>query len=89
MSQHEITARSLLAEVMGLSADAIADNASIENEVAWDSLSHIRLMLRLESHLEATLDPESVLEITSLRGIAALLARWANDEDSITRPHAG
>ena len=80
MSQHEETARSLLAEVMGVSADSIAEDASIENEAGWDSLSHIRLLLRLESDLEITLDPESVLEITSLRGIAAFLARRVSDD---------
>ena len=80
MSKHQVTARSLLAEVMGVSADSIADDASIENQPGWDSLSHIRLLLRLESDLDATLDPESVLEITSLRGIAALLARRVSDD---------
>ena len=60
-------------------ADSIADDASIQSEQGWDSLSHIRLLLRLESDLGITLDPESVLETTSLNGIAALLARPVSD----------
>ncbi len=80
MNRHEATARMLLAEVLAVPEDSIADDASIESEDEWDSLSHIRLMLRLESHLEATLDPASVLEVTSLHGIATLLARWGNDD---------
>ncbi len=79
MSQHEATARTLLAEALAVPVDSITEDASIESEAEWTSLSHMGLLLRLEAYLEATLDPESVLEITSLRGITAFLERCGRD----------
>ena len=66
-------ARSLVSEILGLDAGAVSDAASAETLEAWDSLAHLRLVLRLEELLGRQLAPDEILEATSLASVAALL----------------
>jgi len=40
---------------------------------AWDSLAHVRLLLRLEKEAGRTLGPDEALSIRDVGGIARLL----------------
>ena len=66
-------ARNLLSEVLGVDVDALPDTASAETLEAWDSLAHLRLVLRLEEQLGRQLAADEILEATSLVSVAALL----------------
>lgn len=67
-------ARRLLAEVLGVDAGALDETASAETLEAWDSLAHMRLVLRLEEELGRQLTADEILEATSLPEVAVLLA---------------
>ncbi len=67
-------ARAVLAEALGLAAEGIDRDASIDTVEAWNSLAHMRLILELERRLGGELPPETVVEIASLDDVAALLA---------------
>lgn len=73
MSAAVDSAKALLAEALGVPAEAIPDDASADGMDAWDSLAHMRLVLSLEERLGRQLAPETILGITTLNGIAALL----------------
>jgi acyl carrier protein len=68
-----LVAKTLLAEATGQSVQEIPDNASIHTMPAWDSLVHMRVILALETKIGHELDPEAVMEITSLEDLASCL----------------
>ena len=77
MSEPHSEARALLAEALGMPADALPEGASADDIEAWDSLAHMRLVLALEARLGRQLAPETILGITTLHAIAALLPAQA------------
>jgi acyl carrier protein len=68
-------ARSLLADVLGLEPGQIPDDAGMTTLAAWDSLAHVRIVLRIEQDLGRALIPEEALGIGDLSDIARLLTR--------------
>ena len=68
-------ARSLLAEVLGIDPSQVEDTAGMTTLAAWDSLAHVRIILRLEKEVGRTLEPDRVLSIRDLGGVAQVLAR--------------
>ena len=66
-------ARLLLATVLGLAVEAIGDDAGVTTVPAWDSLAHVRIVLRLEEDLGRALAPDEVLAMRDLNGIASIL----------------
>lgn len=66
-------AKDLLAEALGLSRDALPDQARIGELQGWDSLAHIRLLLSIEVRLQRELDSEVAATIESLQDIEAVL----------------
>ncbi len=59
-------ARIILAEATHLEPGEVPEEASIDTWGAWDSLSHVRLILAIESYLGAEMPPEAVVEITDI-----------------------
>ncbi len=68
-----LRARALLADVLGLEPGALPADAAPANVAAWDSLAHVRLVLRLEEELGRSLAPEEVLAIRDVDAMAGLL----------------
>lgn len=68
-------ARALLAEVLRLDVATLPADAEQSAVSAWDSLAHVRIVLRIESELARRLEPEEVLSLQSLSAIADLLER--------------
>lgn len=66
-------AKALLAEVTQRKVEEIPDEASVENWDAWDSLSHMRLILAMEQKLGRELPPEAVIDIANLQDVAKYL----------------
>lgn len=67
-------AKNLLAEATNCAADSIPADASVENWTPWDSLSHMRVILKIEAHLGHELSPESVIRISNLKDIIKILS---------------
>ena len=68
-------ARNLLAEVLGIDPAQVEDTAGMTTLAAWDSLAHVRIILRLEREVGRTLEPDQVLSIGDLGGVAQVLAQ--------------
>lgn len=69
----KITAKALLAEATQRTAAEVPDGASVDSWDAWDSLSHMRLIMAMEQHLGKELPPEAVVDIASLDDVVKYL----------------
>lgn len=67
-------AKNLLAEATNYDAAAIPADASVENWTPWDSLSHMRVILKIEAQIGRELSPESVIGISNLNDIVKILS---------------
>jgi acyl carrier protein len=70
-------ARQLLAEAANCAALCIPDDVRIGQFAAWDSLAHLRLIVRIEEAIGRQLDPDETVRIESLAEIAALITATA------------
>ena len=68
-------ARLLLAEALEMDATEINSDTSIGAEERWDSLAHLRIIEAVEEAVGRPLEPESIVAISSLDDIAAILDR--------------
>lgn len=64
-----------MAEATGLDAAAIPADACIDRYEAWDSLSHMRLILAMEAQTGEELPAEAILKISNLQDVAKYLCR--------------
>ncbi len=56
----------VISDVMGVPVEEINDNSSPDSIAAWESLSHINLVLALEAEFSVSLEPEDVMEMQSV-----------------------
>jgi acyl carrier protein len=74
LSRPQEHARALLARALGIGLEGVRDAAAIGTQERWDSLAHMCLVLELEAALGRPLATDELLEISSLDGIARVLA---------------
>lgn len=67
-------ARALLADALRLDPARVPDDASMRSFKPWDSLAHMELIALAEERLACTLTMDDIVAMTSLDGLAALLA---------------
>jgi len=60
----------LAADVFGVPAAELSDSSSSETIEAWDSISHLNLMLAVEQAFGVRIEPEQMVELTSIARIA-------------------
>lgn len=65
--------RRTMAAVLGVPADALEDNASPDTIAEWDSMSHLNLVMALESEFGVSLSAEDALRMRSVAAIRGLL----------------
>ena len=65
--------REIAADVFQLPLEGVDDDASPDTVKGWDSLQYINLILALEQHFDIQFDPEEILKMVHLRGIASLI----------------
>lgn len=63
----------IVSEVFGLVPDTIDDDSSPDSISTWDSLTHIHLILALESEFSVELSAEDSMEMLSVRLIHLIL----------------
>jgi acyl carrier protein len=66
-------AKNLLAEAANCDPATIPDDVQIGRFERWDSLAHLRLVLRIEEQIGRQLDPDESIRIENLAHIAKLL----------------
>ncbi len=74
-------ARALLAEATQRDIEEIPDDASINTWDGWTSLSHMHLILAIETRLGHELPPEAVVTIATLKDVVSFL----NENESSLR----
>ena len=62
-----------LSLVLGVPMSELDDDSGPDNTVSWDSLSHINLILALESEFGVTLSDEDVTDMLSLGLVVSIL----------------
>lgn len=78
-----IHARSLLANVLNL--PDVPPDAMLGNPPEWDSLAHMRLVLKLEEVTGQPLSPVQIVSLATLADIETLLAQLGPDTRPDTR----
>jgi len=71
--------RGLIADVFGVSAGEIRQDASIDTVEAWDSLKHLNLVLALEERFGVALTEQESVEILNYEIIRAVLREHGVD----------
>jgi len=67
----------VVSDVLGVPIEKVNDESSPDTIQAWDSLSHINLILALEAEFAISLSPEDVLEMLSVSLIRTIIAEKA------------
>ena len=69
----DIKLKEVLSNVLGVSIEEINDDSSPDNLDKWDSLSHIKLVMAIESEFEVELSPEDSMDMLSVKLIRMIL----------------
>lgn len=64
----------IVADSLGVSADAVNDDLSLDNCAEWTSLTHIALLTNLESTYGIQFDIEESIEMDSVGSIREILS---------------
>ena len=73
MSTARDAAVALLADALGIDRSAVDAATALGTTPQWDSLAHMRLILSIEERLGRRLDPESIVAISGIEDVVALL----------------
>jgi len=73
-SEEFLKAKALLGEATHYDPKDIPDTASVDTWGAWDSLSHVRLLMAIEGHLGKELNPDIIVEISCVSDIAKFIS---------------
>ena len=65
--------KEVISNVLGVSIDAINDKSSPDSIDKWDSLSHLKLVMAIESEFEVELSPEDSMDMLSVKLIRMIL----------------
>ena len=66
--------KTLMATVLGVSADSIDEATSMDTVASWDSIKHMNLVLAIEEEFGVTIPDEDAANITSYPLIKLVLA---------------
>ena len=67
--------RTVVASALRMPPENLADDAEIETVDAWDSLSHVDVIMAVESATKIHFSTAEIVEMTSLHKIEAALVR--------------
>lgn len=73
MSKTQDRIRRIVSQVFGVPAESVNDDSSPDTIEQWDSLSHIGLILSLETEFNLSLSPEDAMQMISVRLIRLVL----------------
>jgi acyl carrier protein len=75
----ESTLKTVMATVLGIQADAIGEDTSMDTVESWDSLKHMNLVLAIEEEFGVSIPDEDAANITSYPLIRLVLAEQMKD----------
>ena len=62
-----------ISDVLGIPESSIDEKSSQDNIEKWDSLSHLNLVMAIESEFEVQLSPEDSMDMLSVKLIRIIL----------------
>ena len=65
--------KEVISNVLGVSLDEINDDSSPDSLDNWDSLSHLKLVMAIESEFNVKLSPEDSMDMLSVKLIRMIL----------------
>ena len=69
----DIKLKDVISNVLGVPIEEINDDSSPDSLDKWDSLSHIKLVMAIESEFEVELSPEDSMDMLSVKLIRIIL----------------
>ena len=64
-----------IAQVLGIDSDLLSEESSPETIASWDSLTHLNLVLALESEFRVSLSADDVLEMRNVGLVGTVLRK--------------
>ena len=74
---HTQSAIDLLAHILECPADTLSPADTIESVEKWDSLNHMRMILRIEELYQIQVETDDAMQLFTVSDIATYLARIA------------
>ncbi|MBC22961.1 MAG: acyl carrier protein [Phycisphaerae bacterium] len=65
------TVRQVVADTFGIDLDDVTMETSPETVEAWESMSHLNLVMSLESRFGVSFDPDDIPELVTVDAIVA------------------
>jgi len=65
--------KSIMAEVLEMSADQIGESTAMDNTDSWDSLKHMEMVMALEESFQVELPADEMMEMISFNDIKRIL----------------
>lgn len=62
--------KQLVADTFGIDAGSVTEETGPDTVEAWESMSHLNLMLSLESRFGISIEPDEIPTLVSVRAIA-------------------
>jgi acyl carrier protein len=69
MTQSANTLKIIIADALRIPVTAVHDHMTMENTEAWDSLSHMQLIISLERFFAISLTPDEMIDLISVERI--------------------
>ena len=69
----DLKLKQVISNVLGISIENINDESSPDNIEKWDSLSHLNLVMAIESEFQVELSPEDSMDMLSVKLIRIIL----------------
>ena len=73
MTTEELALKRVLADVFGIDASLIDEQASVDSIKNWDSLNHLKLVLALEERFNIRLNEDQIVEMLNYPLVKAVL----------------
>jgi acyl carrier protein len=67
--------RQVVADVLGVETQVVADDFSRDNADTWDSLNHLRIVTALEQEFAITLSMDEIVAVRNVGQVIELIAR--------------
>lgn len=71
--------KQIVADTIGLAAEDVTDDASMETLELWDSMAHMNIVMSVEHAFEISIPIEKILDVTSIESIEETIRSLKND----------
>ena len=81
-----VDVKRIMAEIFRLEPSLIRDDATIENQQAWESINHINLILALEEEFKIRFSDTEATEMVSISRLVACIFEKLSNREQVAPP---